>query len=76
MLALSFGKPVISIDKGFLRDVITQDTGILIPPGDDEELATAMRKARERPWCSDKIIRHSQKYTFDDAAAIFLNTTQ
>jgi beta-1,4-mannosyltransferase len=73
MLALSFGKPVISINRGFLRDVISQETGILIKPNDGQELASALRVVRERSWSSETIIRHAKRFTFTHAAKIFLN---
>jgi glycosyltransferase involved in cell wall biosynthesis len=73
MLALSFGKPVISINRGFLRDVISQETGILIEPNDGRELAIALREIRERSWSSEAIVRHAQRFSFTDAARIFLN---
>lgn len=72
MLSLSFGRPVISVDRGFLREVITPETGILIPPGDDEALAGALRSARERKWDSEAILRHAERFRFEDAAKISL----
>jgi len=73
MLSLSFGKPVVSIDKGFLRDVIIQKTGILVQPGNDIALASALRDVRDQPWCSEEIVQHAKQYSFDDAARTFLN---
>jgi len=73
MLALSFGKPVISINRGFLRDVMSQETGILIEPNDGRELADALRAIRERSWSSEAIIHHARRFSFTDAAKIFLN---
>jgi beta-1,4-mannosyltransferase len=73
MLALSFGKPVISINRGFLRDVMSRETGILIEPNDGRELANALRAIRERPWSGEAIIRHARRFSFTDAAKIFLN---
>ena len=72
MLALGFGKPVISINRGFLRDVIPSQAGILIEPDNAEQLAQALRTIQEKPWQSDAIIRHAKQFTYEDAAAIFL----
>ena len=76
MLALSFGKPVISIDKAFLRDIITGETGILIPQNNEDALVEALAEASMRRWSSDQIVSHCLKYTFDDAAAVVLNTVR
>lgn len=76
MLAFSFGIPVISINRGFLRDVISQDTGILIEPSDALQLTAALRAVRERSWSSEEIIRHAHRFTFKDAARICLSTAR
>jgi glycosyltransferase involved in cell wall biosynthesis len=73
MLSLSFGKPVISINRGFLRDVITESTGILVEPGDDHDLAKALCSVRKKRWNSEAIITHANCYTFDQAATIFIS---
>lgn len=68
MLALSFGKPVISINRGFLRDVVTPATGILIEPGDDRALADALNDVRRRPWRAEDILAHARQFSFEHAA--------
>jgi glycosyltransferase involved in cell wall biosynthesis len=73
MLSLSYGRPVLSIDRGFLRDTITRDVGILVPPQDDLELEKAMRVARVSDWDESAIIEYARKYNFDDAAEKFVN---
>lgn len=73
MLALTFGKPVISIDRGFLRDVLSQDTGILVNAGNEQALVDALRDIRNRLWSTEDIIRHARQFRFTDAAAAVLN---
>lgn len=73
MLALSFGKPVISIDRGFLREVVTPETGVLVPPGDDRALAEALRVVKERSWSREAILRQAGRFRFEDAAQISID---
>ncbi|MCA0911870.1 glycosyltransferase [Marinobacter nauticus] len=73
MLALSYGLPVISIERGFLRDVITPSAGLLIPENTLEELSRAIKNVQQKDWNKQEIMAEAQKYTFEDAASIFLN---
>jgi glycosyltransferase involved in cell wall biosynthesis len=73
MLSLSYGRPVLSIDCGFLRDVVTRDVGVLVPRESDMELEKAMRMVRTSNWDETAIISHARKYTFDDAAEKFVS---
>jgi glycosyltransferase involved in cell wall biosynthesis len=40
--AMACGKPVIGTDLSVLRDIINEDTGLLVPPGDVEALKKAI----------------------------------
>ncbi len=73
MLALSFGRPVISVDFGFLRDVISSETGILFSHSDPDGLAKALRSGGETFFDEAVILAHASKYTYSDAARIFAN---
>lgn len=68
MLALSYGRPVLSINRGFLRDVITPECGILIEPADSDALAHGMRQLRRKLWDEVVILAHASQFTFADAA--------
>ncbi|WP_265941703.1 glycosyltransferase [Dechloromonas sp. A34] len=74
MLALSFGKPLISVDLGFLKDVISLEAGILFPHSDPDGLAKALEHAISVSYDAGAILSHAQKYSFDDAARILANT--
>jgi glycosyltransferase involved in cell wall biosynthesis len=40
--ALYAGRPVVTTDMGGAREIVTADCGILVPPGDDAALASAL----------------------------------
>jgi glycosyltransferase involved in cell wall biosynthesis len=48
--AMGYGKPVIASSAGGIVDVVRADhTGLLVPPGDAEALATAILRAMNEP---------------------------
>jgi len=60
--ALACGKPVVASRVGGLPEVIIDENlGVLVPPGDCEQLASALLKALSNEWSSDRI----GKYAFD-----------
>ena len=72
MLALSFGRPVVSVSAGFLRDVITEDCGILYDPGHPCALRTAMEKARLMSFDKDTILRRASQFSWKKSAQTFM----
>jgi glycosyltransferase involved in cell wall biosynthesis len=73
MLALSFGRPVVSVALGFLKDVVGAEVGVLYPPADPAGLAGAMRAAMDRRFDEAVILEHARRYTFDHAAALLVD---
>jgi beta-1,4-mannosyltransferase len=73
MLSMSYGRPIISINKGYLRDVIIPDTGILLESIAPQHLADAMQKTIGLAWHEQKIVEHVRQFTFTDAAKTLLN---
>jgi glycosyltransferase involved in cell wall biosynthesis len=73
MLALSYGRPVLSINSGFLRDTIRRECGELIEPGDPEALEEGMLAMRSRSWVEDEILQAARQFTFSEAAEISLS---
>jgi len=71
MLALSFGRPLISVDFGFLRDVVSEEAGILFSHDDPDGLASALAEAINRTFDEEAIIAHAQQYSFALAARTF-----
>jgi glycosyltransferase involved in cell wall biosynthesis len=72
MLALSFGRPVVSVDLGFLRDVINPRVGILYPPTAHTGLFNALVAAPAIHFDEDEIVEHARKFTFEEAAERFI----
>jgi glycosyltransferase involved in cell wall biosynthesis len=70
MLAMSFGRPVLSIDRGFLRDVMTPDCGLLIEPNNAEALEKGLTDLRDRKWKESEILMIAEKFTYAEAARI------
>lgn len=71
MLALSFGRPLVSVDFGFLRDVVTEQVGILFGHDDPDGLASALARAQEIRFDEVAIMEHAQQFSFSRAAATF-----
>lgn len=76
MLALSFGRPLISVDFGFLRDVISAEVGILFSHDDPDGLASALAEAVNRSFDEESIIRHARQFSFAQAARSFVRSLQ
>lgn len=74
MLALSFGRPLISVDFGFLRDVVSEKVGILFPHDDPNGLASALIEAGQRQFDEEAIIAHARQFSYAQAAWTFVNS--
>jgi glycosyltransferase involved in cell wall biosynthesis len=70
MLAMSYGLPLVSIDKGFLREISTHETGVLIPPNDEAALAKAMTEMKSLNFDASQIVEEARRHSFDVAAEI------
>jgi beta-1,4-mannosyltransferase len=68
ILAASFGRPIVSLDKGFLRDVVTPATGLLFPPDEPNALEWALQEVRDRRFDPATIVAHVAHFRFSDAA--------
>lgn len=74
MLALSFGRPIISVNRGFLKDVVTEKTGLLFSPEADGGLTKALAAAQEKPFDENEILSHARKFTYEDAASTLISS--
>ena len=66
--AMSTGKPVVATSVGGIPEVVTDDTGLLVRPGDIEALAEAMRRVLELDWDSGAIRAHSERFNWSENA--------
>ena len=73
MLALSFGRPVISVALGFLKDVVTVEVGLLFAPDDPEGLRGALLRALDLRFDERQILEIARGYDFADAAMKFVS---
>lgn len=53
--AMSYGMPIISTPVGGIPEVVDEKNGILVTPGDDEEIYSAMKTYID---CKEKIVLH------------------
>ena len=76
MLAMSFGRPVVSLASGFLLEVIDERNGVLYEPADPHGLEGALERVRSRRYDEKEIIGMARGHTFEAAAAIFVAALQ
>ncbi|MDW7727567.1 MAG: glycosyltransferase [Candidatus Methanoperedens sp.] len=55
--AMAIGKPIITTNVGDLKEIITDDIGVIVEPGDTEELAKAIREVLCNVQYKSSIIR-------------------
>ena len=48
--ALATGRGVVATGVGGIPEILTDATGILVPPGDADELANALARGLDRAW--------------------------
>ncbi len=72
MLALSFGRPVLSVSRGFLKDVVTPDVGWLFSSSDPDGLRRGLEEMPLRRYDEQTILEHARHYTYEDAAQRFV----
>lgn len=65
--ALACGTPVVATDVGGTREILRDDSGILVPPRDVEALRGALSEALARPW-NRAAIAASMARSWDDVA--------
>lgn len=66
--AIACGRPVVATDVGGTREIITADTGLLIPPRDALALERALDSALQRDW-DYQLIADAMRRSWADVAA-------
>lgn len=74
MLAISFGRPIISVNKGFLKDIVTDEVGLLFPPESTDGLTDALAAAQNREFDETEILSYAREFTYEDAASKLIST--
>jgi teichuronic acid biosynthesis glycosyltransferase TuaC len=65
--ALSCGLPVVASNVGGIPELLNSRCGILVPPGDAQQLARGLSRALDHPWNQEEIAKGSQR-TWDEVA--------
>ena len=73
ILAFSLGRPVVSMARGFLKDVVNEEVGLLFDPNDPDGLARALVEVRKRHFDEDAILAHVRRFSWIDSARAFLD---
>ncbi|MHB1198218.1 MAG: glycosyltransferase family 4 protein [Polaromonas sp.] len=72
MLAMSFGRPVVSVALGFLKDVINPQVGLLFSPTAPTGLLDALVAAPTLHFSEEEILAHARSFSFEKAASRFV----
>jgi len=72
MLALSFGRPVVSVRLGCLPDLIIDEVGVLFDPKDPDGLRGALIAIRDRQFDERRILTHARTFSWSDSAKAFI----
>lgn len=63
--SLSMGLPIVTTAVGGALDIVSEETGILVPPGDPDALADGVVRAFEKDWRRDAIKERAERYNWD-----------
>jgi len=74
MLAISFGRPVVAPDRGFLKDLVSEECGILYEPSYEDGLELAMSRAMTASFEESRIMARARAYDWKNAAATVLES--
>ncbi|MDW7731260.1 MAG: glycosyltransferase [Methanolobus sp.] len=67
--AMGCGKPVVATRNGGSEEiVISEDYGLLVEPGDSQELAEKIKVALDKKWDEGMILSHVRQYQWENIA--------
>jgi teichuronic acid biosynthesis glycosyltransferase TuaC len=69
--ALACGRPVVATNVGGIPEIMSNDCGALVPPGESAALAQALAEVLDRPWDGAAISAHWSR-SWDTVAAELL----
>ncbi len=71
--AFACGKPVVATKVGGVPEAVANESlGILVEPGNKEELALALNKALEKEWNHQAIAEYGKRFSWDAIADEYL----
>ena len=73
MEALACGTPVVASDVGAVSEILSSETGLLVPPANAQRLAGALRHAFRTPWNRERIRNSVEGSRWEDCAARYLD---
>ncbi len=66
---LGCGKPFVGTDVGGVREIVTsEDYGLLVRPGNVQDLAEKLLIALDRDWDNKKIVAYARQYSWENIA--------
>ena len=66
---MACGKPVVATLNGGSEEVIiSDDYGLLVEPGDPDDLAEKILVALDREWDREAILAYTERYTWENIA--------
>lgn len=65
--ALSCGRPVVASNVGGIPELVDSRCGILVPPGNAQQLAQGLSRALDRSWDQEEIAKSSRR-SWDEVA--------
>jgi glycosyltransferase involved in cell wall biosynthesis len=75
--ALIFGKPIIATNVGGIPDAVKNENyGILVPPGDVDQMTSAMTKAAEIKWDHERIKAYAKDNSWEKIAVKYYKIYQ
>lgn len=63
--SMACGTPVVATRVGGIPEVLPRDAGLMVPVGDVEALAGALREALDRDWSAPAIAAHAGRFDWD-----------